>query len=71
MTALDISLGKLAIIGYKSGLAKVFALKTSKEEMEFKPVTTMNESHEESASSAITHIKVSQLNRMVFFAHND
>lgn len=76
VSTINVDLGKQVIIGYSNGVAKMFHLKSSKEEKEFKinQVLTnqmLEEDALEGSSSAITHIQVSQRHKLVYFAHDE
>lgn len=75
VSSINMELGKHIIIGYNNGLAKMFHLKSSKEEREFKVHYISQNQREESGAndlqSGINHIRISERHKLAFLAHEE
>ena len=75
VTCINVDLGKQIIIGYSNGVAKMYHLKSSKEEKEFKANQVVTNQMEEfgmdGCASAISHIQISLRHKLVYLAHEE
>ena len=59
------------IVGYSNGIAKIFHVKSSREECELNPVPSYEINMNNEIFSAVNHIKISLKQKLVFIAHED
>jgi len=65
ITAINCQMGSSIVVGYSSGMAKLFNLKTLKEERFFVA------QNQEDFNSSVNHISVNKEGKHVFLAHEE